>query len=316
MPLYSATYAFGSKEPYRKNAWIQDQYNASFITTHILPAVETLLLKTSQEELIIHDILCGDGFSSLKIFELLSRRAESMGKRLLYIGIDISAEQIKKAEELAQQSDVIKTLKKSKLSFVHSAIENFQPTEEKADILLCLFGLHLLEENLQQKLEGITKNLAKDGGELIAIYPLRVAILYRARQQLLTQAPWKELLGDNIVRYISDSEEPYKNAIKHSTTLTAAKFDTLDKTHHISREQFETFFKSWAPEFRGIFPEDKHRAYLDAIWNTLISFKTEHQEEGFVSPDEHYVTFNDKIRALRADITLKPAPLPGIQAKL
>ena len=241
MPLYSAKYAFGSQESYRKNAWIQDQYNDSFIRTHILPAFEKLLASSTQEKIVIYDILCGDGFSSLKIFELLSKRCESLGRTLHYIGIDISAAQIEKANKLKEAKQISDT---SRISFIQNAIETFQPEEEKADMVLCLFGLHLLEENLQQKLEDITTRLTKHDRQFIAIYPLRVAILFRAQQHLLTQSPWKELLGDKVIRYISDTDEPYRNAIENLDILTDARFDTLDTTHHINREQFETFLKS------------------------------------------------------------------------
>lgn len=295
--LYAERNSFGMSHSYRDNAWIQDDYNKLFINTIVLPKFDKFLKSHSGTVIKIIDLCCGDGFTSILFFKALVDRAKHYNKNIHYLGIDISTQQIRHSQDMLLRENLI-SYTPSSINFITANVEEYRipNEEERADMIVCFFGLHLLENPLST-IPTIIKNLSKNNGLFTAILPLRVSIAYRARQILSEKPEWKTLLKDDI-RFISEDPDMYKK-ICDNITLSGSEqeqvFENTVFTHTIPREKFLAFFKSWAPELRGILPEDQHELYLNAFWSTLRSFNKLHDTEGVVSDSNKTITFNDRI---------------------
>lgn len=299
-PLYSQEHAFSSQYQYRDNAWIQDQYNSAFINETILPVFDELL-KTLQNDVIhVSDLCCGDGYVSFQIFKILAVKAKEANKKIKLIGIDVSEQQIAAAKQYTvMQND----FEESTIEFVQSPIEEYQcNSDNRVHLLLCLFGLHLIEDNLSEKLHDVLNHLAQPEAKFLAIYPLRVSMLSYARSELFQEECWNMFKPK--IRFIADSNDTYEKAVR-SVFNTDYDMNVKVIPQKVTQEKFRKFLQSWMPEFRGVIPRERHDEYFSVLWDKLKLVGVSHPETGCVHDDGVTITFNDRIVELNSNVRLE-----------
>ena len=312
--LFSERNPFGRVYDYGQHAWIQDEYNTTYINEVIIPAFERFLRSSDVKTIYLYDICCGNGVTSAKLFLTLSALAAACGRTIKYLGIDNSNHQISKANGLLET--LPSTAGDSTLEFLEKNAEEFVADNAcRADFIFCFFGLHLFELDLHRKIQLLKENLSKENTAFYAIYPLRVRILYRVRTPLIAEK-WAEKLAGDKVRFISDDNNKYAEAITSQGSHTEFSQENPYK-EKISKDVFYSFFKSWAPELRGPLNAEECEAYLTDVWAALTKLgDSVKDDEGFVDAEGENISFVDRIMRCSTVLSFTPtsttAPTPRL----
>lgn len=288
--LYSARFAFNDR--YREHAWIQAHYNRSYLNDVIIPTFRALLARLPDDRNCVYltDICCGDGLTTSRVYNELHSIAAASGKRLVMTGLDIAPKQIEKAQGLMAELRDHSGASVDTLSFVCTSVESYRPVI-KSDMVICLFGLHLLEKNFKKTFSQICKHIGQEEAEFIAIYPLRVETLFHARSTVSKYPTWQQAFKEAI-RFIATDNESYRRALSACTDNLSTNMQTHVFT--VSKDNFKKFFQSWAPEARGLLHDGyTFDDYFEFLWQHIEANPT---EWGSISSDGASITFKDRIQ--------------------